>query len=155
MTLDGQQLVLDTNILVHWLRGRAAGEKLKASYDLGARRPRPIVPLVVKAEIKSLALQFSWGAERQNALDDLLRELPIADIAADAVIDEYARLDYESRKVGRRMGKNDLWIAAVAAMQGATIVTTDRDFEHLHPKLVIVEHVDVATLVATTTSGPT
>jgi len=59
--LDGDQLVLDTNILVHWLRGKDAGEKLKADYDLGARRPRPILPLVVKAEIKSLALQFGWG----------------------------------------------------------------------------------------------
>jgi hypothetical protein len=41
--LDGEQLVLDTNILVHWLRGKEAGQKLKADYDLGARRPRPIL----------------------------------------------------------------------------------------------------------------
>ena len=36
--LDGQQLVLDTNILVHWLRGTQAGETLRTDYDLGARR---------------------------------------------------------------------------------------------------------------------
>lgn len=153
MKLDGQQLVLDTNILVHWLRGREAGERLKTDYDLGARRPRPIVPVVVKAEIKSLALQFGWGSGKQKALDELLRELPVADISADSVIQEYARLDHESRKVGRRMGKNDLWIAAVASVQSAVIVTTDQDFDHLHPTFVKIEHIDVATLLAAATPG--
>lgn len=61
MKLEGDQLVLDTNIFVHWMRGRAAGVKLRADYELGARRPRPIVPVVVKAEIRSLALQFNWA----------------------------------------------------------------------------------------------
>ena len=55
MKLATEQLVLDTNILVHWLRGKDAGEKLRADYDLGGRRPRPIVPVVVKGEIKSFA----------------------------------------------------------------------------------------------------
>jgi tRNA(fMet)-specific endonuclease VapC len=63
--LVGLQLVLDTNILVHWLRGKAPGERLRADYDLGGRQPRPVVPVVVKAEIKSLALQFNWGADKQ------------------------------------------------------------------------------------------
>ncbi len=55
------------------------------------------------------------------------------------MIDTYARLDHESRKLGRRMGKNDLWIAAVASVQGAVILTTDKDFDHLHPTMVRVE----------------
>jgi tRNA(fMet)-specific endonuclease VapC len=141
------QLVLDTNILVHWLRGQEAGAKLRSDYHLGSRRPRPILPLVVKAEVKSLALQFGWGGEKHEALDDLLRELPIADISSEPVITAYARLDQESRKVGRKMGKNDLWIAAVAAVQGAVILTTDKDFDHLHPTLVRIERVEVSTLL--------
>lgn len=149
MKLDGKDLVLDTNILVYWLRGNAAGIKLKADYDLGTRRPRPIVPVVVKAEIKSLALQFGWSSAKWAALDELLRELPIADISYEAVIDAYARLDNESRKLGRRMGKNDLWIAALAAVQNAVVVTTDQDFDHLNPQLVAVERIDVATLAVT------
>jgi hypothetical protein len=61
--LDSEQLVLDTNILVHWMRGREAGTWLRANYELGGRKPRPVIPLVVKGEIKSLALQFGWGPE--------------------------------------------------------------------------------------------
>jgi hypothetical protein len=45
----------------HWLRGKDAGEKLKVEYNLGIQRPRPILPLVVKAEIKSPALQENSG----------------------------------------------------------------------------------------------
>jgi len=29
------------------------------------------------------------------------------------------------------MGKNDLWIASLAALLGLVLVTTDSDFEHL------------------------
>jgi hypothetical protein len=50
--LEGEQLVLDTNILVHWLRGKDAGMKLRQDYELGSRRPRPIIPLVVKADCR-------------------------------------------------------------------------------------------------------
>lgn len=147
MKLAGDQLVLDTNILLHWLRGKEAGAKLRTDYALGTRTPRPILPLVVKAEIRSLALQFDWGTDRQKALDDLLRELPIAEISSESVIAAYARLDHASRKVGRRMGKNDLWIAAVASVQDAVILTTDQDFDHLHPTHVRIERVDVSTLI--------
>lgn len=147
MKLEGEQLVLDTNILVHWLRGKDAGLKLREDYELGARRPRPIIPLVVKAEIKSLALQFKWGDQKNEQLDALLRELPVADISSEAVLHAYARIDNESRQVGRRMGKNDLWIAAVAAVQGAVILTTDKDFDHLPASVVRVEYVDPSLLL--------
>ena len=149
MKLEGDQVVLDTNILVHWLRGKDAGAKLRADYALGDRSPRPIVPVVVKAEIKSLARQFGWNENKQAALDELLRELPVADVSSEQVIAAYAELDDESRRRGRRMGKNDLWIASVAKVQGAVILTTDRDFDDLsrEPSLVRVEWVDVAAVL--------
>jgi predicted nucleic acid-binding protein len=31
----------------------------------------------------------------------------------------------------RNMGKNDIWIAATAAISYSTLITTDNDFEHL------------------------
>lgn len=141
MKLADEQLVLDTNILIYWLRGKAAGERLREEYGLGTRRPRPIVPVVVKGELKALALFLGWGDGRQQKLDELLRALPSADISSAAVIAAYASIDAASRAAGRKMGKNDLWIAAVAKVQGAVILTTDRDFDHLHPDRVRVEYV--------------
>ncbi len=34
---------------------------------------------------------------------------------------------------GRKMGKNDLWIAATAIFADARLLTTDRDFDGLDP----------------------
>jgi tRNA(fMet)-specific endonuclease VapC len=36
----------------------------------------------------------------------------------------------------RNMGKNDIWIAATARVLGATLLTTDKDFNHLLPNLL-------------------
>jgi tRNA(fMet)-specific endonuclease VapC len=46
------------------------------------------------------------------------------------------------------MGKNDLWIAATARAASATLITTDTDFDHLHPVLVKRELIDQRTETA-------
>ena len=43
------------------------------------------------------------------------------------------------------MGDNDVWIAATAAAAGAYLLTTDKDFDHLHPTYVQREWIDPAT----------
>lgn len=53
-----------------------------------------------------------------------------------AVIDAYCE------SVGQPMGKNDLWIAATTATVGATLVTTDRDFDRLAPRFLFRVWVD-------------
>lgn len=98
--------------------------------------------MVVKGEIKSLALQFGWGAELQVGLDTLLAQLPAVDISSSLVIGAYAKLDQLSRQSGHAMGKNDVWIAAVAHVQSAVLLTTDKDFEHLSPAHLRVEYID-------------
>lgn len=55
------------------------------------------------------------------------------------VIDAYVELDYAAFTYpagSRDMGKNDLWIAATARAAGATLITTDKDFDHLHPAFI-------------------
>ncbi len=38
------------------------------------------------------------------------------------------------------MGKNDVWIAAAAHVTGARIITTDTDFDHLHPGFLVRDY---------------
>jgi len=45
--------------------------------------------------------------------------------------DAYVKIDVYSEGIGRTMGKNDLWIAATANVTSATLLTTDKDFDHL------------------------
>ena len=142
MKLADRQLVLDTNVLVHLIRRGTAGRLLDDAYGLTARRPRPIISVVSRGEIKALALDLGWGEEKLRSLEALLAHLPAADISASQVVDAYAQLDHESRKRGRKMGKNDLWIAATAHVAQAVLLTTDRDFDHLNPALIQVEYVE-------------
>ena len=69
------------------------------------------------------------------------------DINVAEVIDAYVEIDVYSQQHpdgARNMGKNDLWIAACAKASGATLLTTDKDFDHLTPGMISVEYVDPA-----------
>ncbi len=85
-------------------------------------------------------------------LDTLLNEFLIADINVESIIDKYAEIDAFSQNklpenpLGsspRNMGKNDIWIAATAAVLNAKLLTTDKDFQHLINKLVDVELIEL------------
>ena len=89
--------------------------------------------MVTLGEMHSLAKQLSWGQRKIDALGDLLRNLVVVDINNAPVVARYADLDVWSMNRGRKMGKNDLWIAATASVTGATLMTLDADFDHLHP----------------------
>lgn len=142
MTHATRQFVLDTNILVHVLRGGDAARVLEQAYGLRERRPRPIVPVVVKGEIKSLARRLHWGQAKLAALDTVLRDLPAADISSELVLDAYAEVDAACVAAGVGLGKNDAWIAALAKVLGAIVLTTDQDFLRIPAGLVDVEYVD-------------
>lgn len=148
MRLQGEQLVLDTNILYHLLRGRAEGQLIEREYGVGQRIPRAVISTVVKGELKALGYKFNWGAANHRRLDELLAALPVVDISHSTVIGAYAQLDHVSSTSGYRMGKNDLWIAATAKVTGGVVLTTDGDFDHLNPTHVRVEKISVEGLRA-------
>ncbi len=73
--------------------------------------------------------------------EKMLDFLTIVPIPYKSILAAYVEIDDYSRRNGRIMGKNDVWIAATARVAGATILTTDRDFDHLHPHLITREYV--------------
>jgi tRNA(fMet)-specific endonuclease VapC len=74
----------------------------------------------------------NWGDAKRARYEALLQELVWIDINGIAVLDAYARIDCFSISAGKSLSKNDIWIAASARMTGATLLTTDKDFGHLH-----------------------
>jgi len=139
--LAGAQLVLDTNILVHLLRGKFAGQMLERTYGISQRAPRAIISVVTKGELKSLAKKFEWGPDKRERLDMMLAGLPATDISHRSIHDAYAEIDFASLTLGVKMGKNDLWIAATAVVIDGVLLTTDADFNHLSPMSLQVEHI--------------
>lgn len=142
MTPPAGLVVLDTNVLVHLVRGKATGRKLDSDYGLSTAVQRPIISVTTVGECLSLAKQFNWGSAKINLLLGLFKQLVVADINDSKVLDAYASIDFATRTSGNKMAKNDLWIAAVAVAAGAWVLTTDKDFLPLDPDFLKVEWVD-------------
>lgn len=137
------QYLLDTNILLAYVRWQALAQYIEATYQLGKRSQTPIISVVTEAEIRVLAAQNQWGEFKVRMLEEkMLDFLTIVPLPYKDVINAYVEIDDYSRRHGRMMGKNDVWIAATARVENATILTTDHDFDHLHPHLVMREYVD-------------
>jgi len=134
--------LLDTNILVHSVRDNDFGRRLKERYDLLMTELRPYVCVVSDGELRSLAEQWAWNEARKTQAEFFLGYFVRVGIGTPDVLNAYARLDADSRKVGVRMGKNDLWIAAAAQVTGTTLLTTDADFDHLNGRFFAVERID-------------
>ena len=140
---SGVQYLLDTNILLAYVRWQALAKYIEASYQLGTRQPPPIISIVSEAEIRVLAVQNQWGAFKVRMLEEkMLDFLTVVPIPYSGLLTAYVEIDDYSRRQGRVMGKNDVRIAATAQATGATILTTDKDFDHLHPQIITREYVN-------------
>lgn len=142
--------VLDTNILVHFVRSDVHVAQLEQSFSLFATENNTLISIVTVGEIRSLAFQFGWGLEKMNRMNQLLHALNPYPVDNEEIAAAYADLDAFSQcahptypvKAGmtaRNMGKNDLWIAATTMLFNATLLTTDTDFLHLAPTFFKVE----------------
>jgi|SRR5579883_2163666 len=125
--------LLDTNILVHLIRGKAVGLAIAANFGLKAGLNRCVISVVTVGEMYALSRKWGWGAQKVIDLQKLLGQVVWVDINHPDILDAYGELEDVNSKAGRTMGKNDVWIAATAKVSGATLLTTDGDFDHLNP----------------------
>lgn len=133
--------LFDTNILVHIVRSNQVGEQIKARYKPFSFDPKPRFCVVSEGEMRSLALQFSWGLPKLNQMEFALAHFGRLTIDKPGVISAYASIDAYSKAIGFKMGKNDLWIAATACDSDSRLVTTDSDFDHLVPAILSVDKI--------------
>jgi len=128
--------LLDTNILVHYVRQSVVWQRVSAAHAPLAVEPTPKVCLVSHGELRSLALQWKWADRKLKQMEFCLGYFLPVSIDDPAIIEAYAAIDAYCESIGHSMGKNDLWIAATAATIGATLITTDRDFDRLTPQFL-------------------
>jgi len=125
--------LLDTNIIVALIRDNQLGKFIQAKYNLRAFISQCMISVVTVGEMEKLGREFKWETPRLTVMRNFLNQLIWIDINDQAIFAAYAEIDYYSDTVGNVMGKNDAWIAATAKASGATLLTTDLDFDHLHP----------------------
>jgi tRNA(fMet)-specific endonuclease VapC len=126
--------LLDTNILLALIRGKELGEAIDQQYGLRSSLNRSMICVVTAGEMLSLARQCEWGQTKLDEMQALLDEVVWIDINHPDILDAYGEIDHASRSQGRKMGKNDVWIAATAKVAKTTLLTTDLDFDHLQKK---------------------
>jgi tRNA(fMet)-specific endonuclease VapC len=134
--------LLDTNSLVHLVRGDAVWARVRAKYQPLVIDPRPIISVVTAGELRSLALQFNWKARKTDEMEFYLGYLKRVSIDDPDIIRAYAVIDAHRERSGQPIGKNDAWIAATASVTGAHLLTTDRDFDGLDPIFLSRDWID-------------
>ncbi len=146
------EYLLDTNILVIYVRANELTRKVEQDLKLLTGENDLVISVVTVGEIKSIAEQNRWGAKKIQNLEKLLSRFMIADINVEEIVERYAEIDTFSqgkskgKKVdftARNMGKNDLWIAATGSVLNLVLVTTDNDFDHLSEEYLTVKKIDI------------
>ena len=132
---EGVRYLLDTNILVHFVRADAVWDRIRERYGLLAADPRPILSVVTAGELRSLAIQNRWGERKLDQMAFALVHFDQIPILQGELIAAYAVIDSTMAGRGILMGKNDLWIAATTVITGARLLTTDTDFDPLSPSI--------------------
>jgi len=128
--------LLDTNILVAYIRAGNLGKHIEHTYRLSGQPYKPLISIVTVGEVLSLARKFGgWGEKKIIAMNQLLDELIRVDISDDRILEAYAELDEFTRR-HQTIGKNDIWIAATAKATGAVLLTTDKHFDQFHPRYI-------------------
>ena len=149
-----KRYLIDTNLLLLFLRNDERWEKLNNQFDFGASRN--YISAVSVGELESLALQNNWGIKRMERLKDLTTVFAVIDINIDTIIKQYAQIDaFSQGKLkdrplsisARNMGKNDLWIAATAAAFQLELLTSDLDFDHLNNQFLTLHSIDIQNLI--------
>ena len=137
--------LLDTNILVGFIREASWALRAREEFLLGDQDVMVVTSVVCQGEILALAEKRGWSGKKRIELASLLAKVPTLDISKQAVLNAYALIDAWTHgksvtaphdasppKPAVSMGKNDLWIAATAHASKATLLSTDKDFDHLN-----------------------
>ena len=146
--------LLDSNILLHIVRGKRA--YFLENFGLNDPSNKVFTSVVSVGEMRSFSLRNKWGESKRQILETVFNEFPPIDINIEPILNHYAQIDafcqnkldnYPLIGSARKMGKNDLWIAASASAINATLITTDKDFDHLDPLFFRVVYIEPSLIV--------
>lgn len=145
--------VLDTNIILLLVKNENFGNFFKQTYQHTSQN-HLLYPFATLGELDSITKQNNWGEKKIHILNQILKGFQFIGQVNTDMIEAYGLIDAFSQgklknkplpqgMSARNMGKNDLWIAAVTYTLNATLITTDKDFEHLAPDFIKLNLIDI------------
>lgn len=120
-------LLLDTNVLIKFLRGDNKIAKVVSTYE------QILVPTIVIGEYKAgVAGETAAGHQQLLALEMFLDSpaVKIMEVTED-VANAYASIFRVLKANGTPIPQNDLWIAACAITKGAVVYSLDTHFSNV------------------------
>ena len=140
-----RRYLLDTGLLLGLTRRARWARYTVDHLKLDSPEVLSYTSAICHGEILALAEKRGWGRTKRMELEQVLRDLPRLDINRAPILSAYALIDAWTHG-GRvdspgnapppqpaiSMSQNDLWIAATAHASNAALVSTDKDFHHLH-----------------------
>lgn len=147
-----KNILIDTCVVIHIIRQSSTGVNCIDTLKSFDENPNIIISVVTKGELESFAKQNKWGQNKLTQLTNFLNQATYIDIenADQILLDAYSNIDAFSKRkitdrsgnllngVSKKMGKNDLWIAATALAIDIPVITTDGDFDHLNGTMINV-----------------
>ncbi len=120
------RICLDTSAYSHFMRGEAAAKNI-----IGSARWIGL-PSVVLGELRTGFLLGNQAAKNEEELSRFLSH-PLVEtlVVDDAASRIYSEIMVDLRRSGTPLPTNDIWVAAVAAREGATVVTHDDHFQKI------------------------
>jgi len=85
--------VLDTGVLIGYVRRAPFAERIERAHAPARPPNSALVPVVVEAELRSMALQRQWQQVKLAKLNQLLRRIPKVDISHPSVVLRFAEID--------------------------------------------------------------
>lgn len=138
------RFLLDTGMLLGFLRAAEWAERARTKFDLGGETTIVFTSVICVGELLALAEKNGWGKNKRSRLEEVLSNFPVLDINNQGTLHAFALIDAwtHGREVNApgqvlppkpaiSMKQNDLWIAATAHECQATLLSTDKDFDHL------------------------
>jgi predicted nucleic acid-binding protein len=148
--------LLDTNVLLALIRGNELGRYIRQTYTIDDPTNRSVISVVSHGEVWAIAQRNGWGEKKKEALRKMLENVVTIDLNSELIIAAYVEVDAANHAVpggARQLANNDMWIAASAKAAGAILLTTDQDFQHLHPTVITIQYIDPGSKLPMANSG--
>lgn len=124
MKMIGNKFLLDTNIIVGWLKGETSiANKIDKAKEI-------YIPVIVLGELYYGALYSTQIEKNIQQITTVTLNYNILSIDEETT-NAYGNIKAALRKKGKPIPENDIWIAAIALRHELVLVTRDKHFKEI------------------------
>ncbi len=128
-------VTVDTNIISFFFRQDTRAQ-LYEKHLVGKLK---VIASQTLAELELMPLLNNWSAKRKTKLDEFIKDYVFVEVTKDICV-EWAKIQFEAKKIGRPISTADAWIAATSLVFRIPLVTHNpKDFLNVSNLKVITE----------------